>query len=79
MVGSLGLCLRCRATAARMLIMCTWKYMDLGGKNRVELLLCREKNDAATFILDSLIIQIRNEQQYHTLLYETRHFLKLNY
>lgn len=42
-VGSLGLCLRCRATAARMLIMCTWKYMDLGGKNRVELLLCREK------------------------------------
>ena len=30
--GSLGLCFWCRAIAARMLMMCTWKYMDLGKK-----------------------------------------------
>ena len=29
--GSLGLCFRLRAIAARMLMMCTWKYIDLGG------------------------------------------------
>ena len=30
--GSLGLCFWCRAIAARMLMMCTWKYIDLGKK-----------------------------------------------
>lgn len=35
--GSLGLCFRWRANAARMLMMCTWKYIDLGKKKEKKL------------------------------------------